>query len=179
MYDMFILLLIFGSMLAGFSMGLVRQLINILGLFFGLLFASYYHNAVVSWARERLGSADSLGREALLFFLVFGLVWAFVNVGAYFSLKHPPRFLPGALDRLAGMALGIFTGALLVVMVTLLLSYATEVEWPDNNEMRLFIQGSIEQSGLSRFFLNLVPTVAGMIEPFMPRGLPNFFSIKF
>jgi uncharacterized membrane protein required for colicin V production len=178
-YDIFILLIIFGSMLVGFSMGLVRQAINIAGLYFGLVFAAYYHPTFTRWARESLGDADSLGREAMIFFVVFGLIWAFINIGAYFSFRQAPRFLPASLDKLVGMGLGIITGVLAVVIVTLLLDYATDVTWPQNDGLRVFLRGAMEVSGLRRFFLGLVPTVAGSIEPFMPRGLPAFFLGEF
>ncbi|MBA3532594.1 MAG: CvpA family protein [Ardenticatenales bacterium] len=174
-YDIFILLIILGGMLVGFTMGLVRQAINIAGLYFGLVFASYYHPTFTRWARETLGEADSLGRETMIFFLVFGIIWAFINVGAFFSFRQAPRFLPAAVDRLIGMALGIFTGVLMVVIITLLLDYATDVSWPQNDGLRVFIRESMEVSGLRRFFVGLVPTVASTIQPFMPRGLPAFF----
>jgi uncharacterized membrane protein required for colicin V production len=174
-YDVFLLLLIFGGMLTGFSTGLMRQVINLVGLYFGIVFAAFYHPVLVRWATRTLGESQSLGREALLFFLVFVMIWTFIVVGAYYGLRGTPRFLPLTADRLAGMVLGMSVGVLMAVVVTLLLGYTTEVPWPRDNEIRLFISRSIDASSLSGFLSSLIPTVAGTIEPWLPRGLPSFF----
>jgi uncharacterized membrane protein required for colicin V production len=176
-YDVFLLLLIFGGMLTGFSTGLMRQVINLVGLYFGIVFAAFYHPMLVRWATRMLGESQSLGREALLFFLIFVAIWGFVVVGAYYGLRGTPRFLPLTTDRLAGMVLGMGAGVLVAVVVTLLLGYTTEVPWPRDNGIRLFISSSIDASSLSSFLSGLVPTVAGAIEPWVPRGLPSFFHL--
>jgi uncharacterized membrane protein required for colicin V production len=174
-YDVFLLLLIFGGMLAGFSTGLMRQVINLGGLYFGMVFAAFYHPTLVRWATRTLGESQSLGREALLFFLVFVAIWAVVVVGAYYGLRGTPRFLPLSADRLVGMVLGMGAGMLVAVVVTLLLGYTTGVPWPRDNEIRVFINNSIDASSLSAFLSGLIPTVAGALEPWLPRGLPSFF----
>lgn len=177
-YDFFLLLLVFSGMLLGFSMGLVRQLINILGLYFGIVFAAYFHPMVNRWAAKMLGESDGLSREAMLFFVVFFIIWLFINLGAYYSFRTAPRFLPATLDRLMGMLTGILTGLLMAVVVTLLLSYTVSVEWPQNNALRLGIQESIELSSLRPVIGSLIPTLANMIKPWLPAGLPSFFFVR-
>lgn len=179
-YDFFILLLIFGGMLLGFSLGLVRQSINVLGLYFGIVAASYFHPTIMRWIRQQLGETSDFSRETFIFFLVFALVWLFINGGAYYSFRTAPRFLPAAADRLLGMLLGVFTGVLSAVLITMLLSYSTEVAWPRNNEVRIIIQRLIDQSTLRDTLLAQVfPTLTRMVEPWLPSGLPAFFTIGF
>ena len=177
-YDLIILFLLLGGLATGFGLGLVRQTINVLGLYFGLVFASYYHPIVTRFVRTRFGETDSLGRETALFFVLFAIIWAFVNVGAFFSFRQAPRFLPATLDRLAGMVLGLLTGFVVAVIVTLLLNYATSVEWPQNNGLRLFIDRGIDRSTLRVLLFNAIPLLADTIEPWVPRGLPNFFTVR-
>lgn len=178
-YDLILILILLGALALGFAMGLVRQLINVLGLFFGLVFASYYHPTITRFVRERFGEADSLGREAFIFFLAFAVVWAFINIGAFFSFRQAPRFLPDTLDRILGMGLGVITGTVACVIITLLLGFATSVKWPQNDGLRLLIAGGIEGSTLLTTITSLIPLLGNMIEPFLPNGLPSFFRSTF
>ncbi len=175
-YDVFSILVIFSGMMFGFNMGLVRQVVSVAGLYFGLVFASYFQPQVTRLAAMMLGEASSLTRDAILFFLVFTLVWMLINVGGHFSFRQAPRFMTPALDRVLGAILGSLTGVLAIVIITLLLSYATQVTWPQNNGLRSFLQGSIQASFLRPLFLSIIPTVANSLEPWLPRGLPAFFS---
>jgi uncharacterized membrane protein required for colicin V production len=177
-YDLFLLLVIFFGMLLGFSMGMVRQAINILGLFFGILFASYFHGPVVRWARQVLGETDTFTREAVLFAVIFILIWAFINVGAYYSFRVAPRFLPATLDKVIGMMMGVVTGLLIALITTLLLNYAVSVQWPQNNDLRLAIQQAIDISTLRPFIAAMIPALANMLRPMLPSGLPSFFFVS-
>lgn len=174
-YDLFLLLLIFSGMLLGFSMGLVRQVINIVALYIGLVTASFFQVRLMRMATNVMGQSDSLVRETVIFLVVFVIVWLIFNVAAFISFRTAPRFLPDTADRLVGMLLGVVTGLLLAAVVTLALSYATSVEWPQNNETRRAIQGLIEASTIRPFVGALIPALAQTIEPWLPAGLPSFF----
>ncbi len=82
-YDLFLILLLLGGIAAGFALGLFRQLVNIGGLIFAFIFASYYQPTVARLARQYMGEDEGFGRDALLFFLVFSSsqrsVWAWVD----------------------------------------------------------------------------------------------------
>lgn len=178
-FDLFILLLIFGAMFLGFSQGLVRQLFNMVGVYFGLVVASYFHPAVTRWATRIMGQTESFSREAILFFMVFALIWALFNIGAYVSFRTAPKFLPATMDSLVGMLVGLFTGSLVALVAALLLNYATAVPWPQSNGFREAISSAIELSALRPLIGTMIPTLVNLIEPWIPRGLPSFFSAGF
>ncbi len=175
-YDVVTLMIIFAGMLAGFSMGMVRQLFNVGGLYFGLVFAAYFHPVVSRFATRLLGESDTLSRDAGLFFAVFVAIWLAINLAVYYSFRQPPRFLPASLDRLVGMLLGGVSGILAAIIVSLLLIYGTSVSWPQNNQVRLFVYEGVTGSLLQPVLTSLIPTVVGALEPLLPRGLPAFFS---
>jgi uncharacterized membrane protein required for colicin V production len=176
-FDLLMLLLIFGAMLLGFSQGLVRQLFNVAGIYFGLVVASYANPTMTRFATRLLGETESFTREAFIFFLVFAAVWALFNLGAYISFRSAPKFFPATVDSLLGMLLGIFTGSLVALVVVLLLNYTTQVPWPGNNDLREGISLAIETSALRPLIATMIPTLVNLLEPWIPRGLPTFFSI--
>ncbi len=178
-YDLILLFFLLGGIAAGFAMGLFRQLINVAALVFAIVFAAYYHPTIARFARERLGETEGYGRDALLFFLIFLGVWLFINIGIHLSFKHPPRFLPGTLDKLVGMVVGLVSGVFAAVIVTLLLNYATAIEWPQNDAFRLAIQDGIRASSIKGLLFGYVPMMTQYLEPLLPRGLPAFFSTTF
>jgi uncharacterized membrane protein required for colicin V production len=178
-FDLLTLLLIFSAMFLGFSQGLVRQLFNLFGVYFGLVVASYFHPIVTRWATRLMGQTETFSREAILFFIVFALVWALFNLGAYFSFRVAPKFLPATLDSLMGMLVGVFAGSLVALVAALLLNYATAVPWPQSNGLRETISSAIELSALRPLIGTMIPTLVNLIEPWIPRGLPSFFSAGF
>jgi uncharacterized membrane protein required for colicin V production len=178
-FDIVLIFLLLGGIAAGFAMGLFRQIVNVLALLFAFVFASYYQPNIARFVRERLGEEEGFGRDALVYFLVFLAIWLFINFGVAFSFRSPPRFLPGTLDRLAGMVVGVASGTILVVIITLLLNYATTVTWPRNDELRVFINEGINASTIRGLLFAYVPEVTEYLEPLLPRGLPAFFSEAF
>lgn len=177
-YDILLIFVIFFGVTVGFNMGMVRQIFSFAGLCFGLIFASYFLPLMNRLASNLMGEAQSLAREAILFFIVFALIWGFINLGIYVSFRQPPRFLPDAVDRLVGSAFGVFTGILAAVIITLLLSYSTAVTWPNYNGIRQTFDRGIAASTLSPVFLEMIPTIGNMIEPLLPYGLPSFFVVS-
>ena len=175
-FDILMMIVVLGGMLFGFSTGFVRQALNIAGLFFGMLLASYFYPSYTRWAAQTLKSGDSLSRNTLLFFVIFLLVWLLVNFGAYFSFRARAQFLPASLDRLLGMVLGLVTGLALASLLVLLLQYAVLVPWPENNALRLSIHDMVRASAVKPFLISLVPALAGLLKPLLPYGLPAFFS---
>lgn len=178
-FDLVLIFLILAGIAAGFAMGLFRQLVNVLALLFAFIFASYYQPNIARFVRERLGEEEGFGRDALIYFLVFLTIWLFINFGVAFSFRSPPKFLPGALDRLAGMVVGVASSTIIVVIITLLLNYATSVSWPSNDELRLVINDGIAASNIRALLFGYVPMVTDYLEPLLPRGLPAFFSEAF
>lgn len=178
-YDIVLIFLILAGIAAGFAMGLFRQVVNVAALLFAFIFASYYQPTFARFVRERLGEEEGFGRDSLIYFLVFLVIWLFINFGVAFSFRSPPRFLPGTLDKLAGMVVGVVSGTIIVVIITLLLNYATTVPWPRNDELRVFINEGIAASAIRDLLFGYVPTVTRYLEPLLPRGLPAFFSEAF
>lgn len=175
-FDILMMVVVLGGMLFGFTTGFMRQALNIAGLFFGMLLASYFYPSYTRWAAHALKAGDSLGRNTLLFFIIFLLIWLLVNAGAYFSFRTTTRFLPASVDRLLGMVLGIVTGLALATLLVLLLQYAVLVPWPSNNALRQSIYDTIRASSVRPFLLSLVPAITGLLKPLLPYGLPGFFT---
>jgi hypothetical protein len=106
------------------------------------------------------------------------LVWGLISLGAHFSFREPPRFLPAGVDRVVGALIGAGTGLLASVIITVLISYAISVPWPQNNGLRESLEASMNASFLQSYFTGMIPVVASTLEPWLPRGLPAFFLFR-
>jgi hypothetical protein len=67
----------------------------------------------------------------------------------------------------------------MIIIFTLLLSYATSVPWPRNDELRLAINEGIAMATIPDMLLSYFPLVTRLLEPLLPRGLPPFFREYF
>lgn len=172
-FDFLLIVMLFGGMLVGFGLGLFRQLLNLMGLYLGLVVATVYQNSLARTLEDWFGDGAKDTRDAFTYLIVTLLVWGLVNVGAYFAFQTPPRFRPAVVDRIGGLLLGIASGLVIGVIVLVLLRFGTSVPWPNYNGLRLFVGDAVEGALLGPLFESLIPRIVATIEPWVSdRSLP-------
>ncbi len=165
LFDLILILIVFGFVWFGFWFGLIYALGGLAGLIVGAAVASRYYDEVARWIvfiirNENLAKIISF----LILYIVVNRLVGFV----FFIIERiikPITNLPflKTINRLGGAILGFVTGAL---TVGLILYFLTKVplEWL----IRL-----IENSKLAQYFINL----AKILLPLLPEVLKKIESV--
>nr|WP_290669127.1 CvpA family protein [Ardenticatena sp.] len=177
--DIVLLLILIGSMLAGFSQGTVWQLVNIGALYFGLSVASGYYMRVTRLMRQYLGPSDTLTRDTIVFLAIVLGVWGAIVLATRYSFRGLSIKTGRTFDQLGGMIIGLITGFIWCLLLLLVLGFVTSVPWPDYNGARMFIVNGLRHSFLRPFVLGLLPLVVEAISPWLPGGTPPIFTAIF
>lgn len=164
LFDLILILIVFGFVWFGFWFGLIYALGGLAGLIVGTAVASRYYDEVAKWIlffvkNENLGKIISF---LILYIIINRLVgFIFFIVDRIFRpITHLP-FLK-TINRLGGAIFGCLTGAL---TVGLLLYFFTKV--PLDWLIKL-----IENSKFSQYFINL----AKILLPLLPEVLKKIES---
>lgn len=174
-YDLVLLLVLLGSMLAGFARGFLLQAISLVALYLGLSVASAYQPRISRFMSRVLGPTDTLIRDAVVFFLIVLAVWGLINLAVRYGFRETSLRFGGTLDRLAGLALGMITGFFWALVLTIALSFMTSVPWPNYNAIREFVRAGIGHSFLVPLIITAVPYVAQLVSPWVSGYLPPIF----
>jgi membrane protein required for colicin V production len=111
--DFLVVIILGGSIAAGFTAGFVRVGIEFMAAIFGVLCGFWYYGLAAAWAHKYVQSMTV--SNLLGFFLIF---FAFLLVGALVGKLLARLFRAiglGWLDRVLGAALGFVRGSLIVV----------------------------------------------------------------
>ncbi|HYN89449.1 MAG TPA: CvpA family protein, partial [Ardenticatenaceae bacterium] len=174
-FDLLLLLLILGLMLVGFQTGIVRQALNLFGLFLGLLVASAYQARVSRAVTGIVGASGQLLRESLIFLLILATIWALVYLGVRYGFREARLPVAQTADRLLGMLLGTINGLFWCLVLILVVGFMTSVPWPNYDGLRQGLQNGLAASALRPTILQALPAVGDALEPLIPGGLPPIF----
>ena len=174
-FDTLLILVIIGTMLAGFADGFVLQMINLAAFYLGLAMAAAYQTRISRIVEDFLGPTDSLVRDTVIFVIIVFVIWGLVNLATRFGFESE-RFRTGqTIDRLGGLVLGLVMGFVAALMIVLILSFVTSVPWPDYNGLRNFLVTGLDRSLIRRQLLSWVPLLVEIIRPWVPGYVPPIF----
>jgi len=119
-FDTGLLIILGGFAFYGFYLGLIRTFGSIISLVAGAWVASHYYLIVSGWVESLFFGYNNLGK-VVVFLLLFSLAnrlvnWAFALVDGFFDLISIIPFLK-TINRLAGAALGLILGGLIVGLI--------------------------------------------------------------
>ncbi|MCZ7572839.1 MAG: CvpA family protein [Ardenticatenaceae bacterium] len=179
-FDLLLLLIILGSMLVGFQQGVIRQAVNLLALFFGLLVAATYQGRLSRAFTGLIGGSGDFARQTVIFVIIVVAVWGLVNLAMAFGFRETRLRTGQTLDRLLGLVLGVINGVVWSLVLVLVLSFMTSVPWPQRyDSVRRFLEAGLDASLLRPTILQLLPVVGSALKPLLPSGLPALFYQKF
>jgi uncharacterized membrane protein required for colicin V production len=177
MFDLMLFLVIIVSMFMGFSQGVIRQVLNLGAIFFGLLVAATYQPRVARWFEMLVGPTNDFVRNTMMFILVVLVVWILFNVAVYFAFKETKLQTGQTLDRLLGLVLGLASGFVWCAILLMIIGFMTRTAWPEEYDgLRQMFATGLESSILRPTFLSIIPPLANAIKSLVPNGaLPPIF----
>jgi len=176
--DLTILLAILGFMGLGFAQGLVRRMIDLGALYLGVVTAALYEARISRWMDANLGPSETPGREAFVFLVLLIFVVTLLNAVGYIGYRNTRLPIPGTIDRLSGLAVGLVTGFGWVLIALMLLHFITQTPWPSYDHVRRFFAHAWDRSLLVPAFAQGAPLVGKIISPWLKAGLPVIFSLQ-
>ncbi len=167
-FDVILLLLLFGFVYGGFFNGLIKSLGSILGIVIGAWAASHFYILMFSKIGNWFGPFDNLGK-VVCFILVFLIAAAMVGflvkvIDRAYDLMSFIPFLK-TINRFAGAFLGFLQGALIISLVLFVLAKYSPVD--------SFIGGLLVSSRLTPIFLD----ITRILFPFLSSAIKNLSSI--
>jgi uncharacterized membrane protein required for colicin V production len=175
--DALLLLLLFVSLLVGYTQGLMRQLIGLAALYVAAILGAQYHTLLGGGFRTFLTELPSRFINGLAFFTIVIFVTSLVTwlmLDAYQSIRLS---LYPVLDHLGGSVASILTTVLAITLCLPVLSFAALEMWPSMEPARLFVNDGLNASRMLQVFESLKPLLLSVLSPWLPGGLPSIFNI--
>lgn len=140
--DVVIVIVLLGFVVSAYSAGLIREVITLCAVFFGIIIASVLYR---DFAKDvKIFVSDEDAARAVAFLVLFGAVYLFGQIAAYVLKFGASLFMLGWLDHLGGAAFGLVKGIFVVQL--LLIVFAA---YPS-----FHLDGAIDDSSLGHFFVD-------------------------
>lgn len=161
--DLIIIIILIGSFIRGFQLGLIRQLIKLLGFFIAIFMAYRFSGELAPYLQEYIPAFEFKETSLFYFSQVFNLQNMFYNAIAFFLIFIITKFilqiggsilnqianLPvlATVNRLSGALIGLLQAILIVVIIIHVISV---MPW---QEMQIYVEGS----SISEYLMKLTP----------------------
>lgn len=167
--DIIIIIILFGSLIRGFQLGLIRQLIHFLGFFIALYMAYRFSGELAPYLQEKIPAPsfenstiymfsevfqlENMFYSALAFFIIFVFSKLILNLGG--QILHQIASLPGlkTVNRFSGGLLGLLQAVILTVLIIHVISVMPWLE----------LQQYVEGSTIAQFMLGLTPIITEVL----------------
>jgi len=165
-FDLILILIIFGFVWFGFWYGLIYEVGGILGIIFGVLLASRWYNVLAEKILFLFGGNINLAR-IICFLVLFVIIWRLIHL-LFKLLDRIVNFLTfipflKTINRLGGAILGFFEGAFILGLILFFISR--------------FPVGKIADWIANSDFARLLIRIAKILWPLLPLTLKQVKSI--
>ncbi len=167
-FDVALLIVLFGFIFYGLFFGFIRTLGGLVGVFVGAFFASRFYLPVSAWASQWFFGHDNIAK-IIIFIVLFSLISKITGLVFYFIEKvfNIISIIPflKTFNRLLGAVLGLLTGSLCLGLFIYLASrYSLINDWLGNE---------LVNSKIAPYLLK----VANLLLPFLPEMLKKLQSL--
>jgi membrane protein required for colicin V production len=140
--DLVIILLLLLSAFWGFRTGLIQCIATLVGLIFGIAFASWYFKHLSNQLEPYI--RNTAISEAAAFFLIAMLVMVVAGLIGMVLKKIIHGVGLGFVDRILGTLFGFLQGALLVTLfIVALAAFFPDTRWLGNAKLSKYFLGSV------------------------------------
>lgn len=180
--DVVIVAVFAGVIAAGFFVGIGRALAAIVATYFATVMAATFYEPLGDLFKRAVDDINPSTASLIAFLLLF----AFASIGIGYviirtleSMSTSNRFV--ILNNIGGAALGVIVAAVTItlsVTVTVILVQAlaqTTADAADGTGLAT-IGSLIKGSALAPVFLDMLPYVTRIVEPWFPGGLPPILT---
>lgn len=180
--DILILCIFAGVIATGFFVGIGRALSAIVAIYFATVMSATFYEPLGDFFEGGVGGINPSTAKLVAFLLLF--VCASVGIGFVIirtieSMSATNRFV--ILNNIGGAALGVIVAAVTITLsitVTVILVQALAQSTADAADGTTLagVSGQIKGSALAPVFLDLLPYVTTIVEPWFPGGLPPILT---
>ncbi|KXS40652.1 MULTISPECIES: CvpA family protein [unclassified Candidatus Frackibacter] len=146
LFDLGIIIIIIVSILRGYQIGLIRQVISIIALIAAFYFAMENYQLLAVYFNKNLAVSMSIA-EIISFGLIIIVVSAIINIVGYLLNKLTGLLLLSMVDGMGGALLGLVKGGLIIYILLILISKVPLMP----------VQNSMQASIFAQKFLSLTP----------------------
>jgi len=155
-FDVILLLILFGFIMFGIWFGLIHTFGAIVGTFAGAFFAGLWYNQLAYWLESLFGYPNLMKIFAFVF--IFLLVNRLIGFGFYvldrlFNFLKVVPFLK-TINRLLGGILGFFEGLLVIGLSLFIIARFPVSDW---------FTGVLQVSNLAPWFINMTKVLQLML----------------
>lgn len=179
--DLFIVAALAGGVFAGFTQGLIRQVLNVLVIPIAFVIASQLKGPMFATLGFWEAFTPEL-REQIIFLVLFvGLVvggWFIVR--AFYKRTHLP--IVRQLDELGGAVLGLLFAVVTIVFLLVVMdsffAFATEGEASDAGFIHGFYLAMNDSVLVEAFRSTVIPTLGFVAKPFVPSEIAQLLELE-
>jgi uncharacterized membrane protein required for colicin V production len=175
-FDVLVVALILAYLLVGYYTGLIRRVLGFIGLYLGVLTATYVGHAGVGMLRQGDPSLSTSDAKIYLFF--GGLVVVVLLVEIVASLYHAEvQVSLVAVNHGTGALIGGLTGFIFAVILWITLGAAANPLGGSLTSAQVHIRDQVHGSFLgSRMLQPAAGAVEATFSPVLPRDLDTYFN---
>jgi membrane protein required for colicin V production len=173
--DFVLLFIVLVGALFGFFQRLVRQIGGLVSLYIGLVLASAFYGHLTNWLGSHFRIMSREVGEVLSFLVIFALVYGLLELIFRRTVPESRLAFLGVMDQLGGVILGFLATAAQVGVALLILQFVGGITWVRGDSFRLAFLQAFDSSLLAPLFTSYVSLVVGLVQPWLPGGLPSFF----
>lgn len=182
--DLLILLTFAGVIAAGFFVGVSKAVSAIVAIYFATVMSATFYEPLGDLMKRGVSDINASTANLISFMLLFilgSLGIGYVIVRSVESMSSSNRFV--ILNNIGGAALGGIVAAVTITLsitVTVILVQALAQTTADATDgtMLSALGSQIKGSALAPVFLDLLPYVTRIVEPWFPGGLPPILTAE-
>lgn len=175
-FDVLVVVLILGYLLVGYYTGLIRRVLGFIGLYLGVLTATYVGHSGVGMLRQGDPTLATQDAKIYLFFGALGVIVLLVEVVA--SLYHSEvQVSLVAVNHGTGALIGGLTGFIFAVILWITLGFAAAPVGGSLTAAQVHIREQVHGSFLGpRMLQPAVGAVEATFRPVLPHDLDIYFN---
>ncbi len=181
LFDLLVLLVLFGAFVLGFIQGTIRRLLGIASILFSFLVAAQVRDPLGNflannWTQVPREYSDMLG--FLIVFVAASVAFSLVIQGVY--KRTPLMSQTTIVDELLGGILGILQALIILGAITIILDSFFKLPniAPSNNELKVLrdFWNALDPSGTARIFRDtLIPAFFAAVGAFIPADIRGLY----
>lgn len=164
--DFIIIVVIVFFVLGAYSAGLIREVVTLFAVFFGIIIAGALYNSLAKDVLVFFHNQDAA--RAIAFLILFGSVYLIGQISAYILKTGAALLMLGWVDRAGGAVFGFLKG--IIVVQVLLIVFAA---FPS-----LDMDGAVNDSTLGPFFVDDVSFVLQVMPGDFNDRVDHFLSLR-
>jgi uncharacterized membrane protein required for colicin V production len=173
LFDILILLALFGGAALGFFRGFFRQAAATLAIYVALVVSTLAYRGLsrllMNWTSQASGATD-----VLAFFLIMIIMLVILFLIIQDLLGHVQIERMGVWVNLTGMVFGVLNAAIVCAVVLIVVRSATGgIQWPGYTGLQSFLKDQVQRSWMAFVLRPFMRLLLNLVEPWLfGYGLP-------